>query len=158
MSIKNVFSRKNRILLAELVRTDFKLRYQDSILGYLWSLLKPLFLFAILYIIFGVILKLGKGVPNFPVYLLIGVVLWEFFTEATKQGMSAVVKRGSLLRKINFPKYIVVFSATISAFINLLINLAIIMVFILATRADVQWQAIVWVPILIVELYVLSLA
>jgi ABC-2 type transport system permease protein len=151
-------SKKNRVLLNELVRTDFKLRYQGSVLGYLWSLLRPLFLFSILYVVFGVILQLGKGVPNFPVYLLLGVVLWEFFTEATKQGMNAIVKRSSLLRKINFPKYIIVFSATISALINMVINLGVVGVFIIFTGAEVQWQAILWVPLLIVELYALALA
>jgi ABC-2 type transport system permease protein len=156
--LKRIFSKQNKALLSELVRTDFKLRYQGSVLGYLWSLLRPLFLFGILYVVFGVILQLGKGVPNFPVYLLLGVVLWEFFTEATKQGMSAIVNRGSLLRKINFPKYIVVFSATISAFINMLINLVVVGGFIVFTGADVQWQAVFILPLLILELYILALA
>jgi ABC-2 type transport system permease protein len=156
--LMRLFSKRNKALLSELVRTDFKLRYQGSALGYLWSLLRPLFLFGILYVVFGVILQLGRGVPNFPVYLLLGVVLWEFFTEATKQGMTAIVNRGSLLRKINFPKYIVVFSATISAFLNMLINLVVVGAFIVVTGAEVQPEAIFLLPLIIIELYVLSLA
>src|SRR3990167_4499788 len=106
MKISNIFSRRNRILLRELVVTDFKLRYQGSALGYLWSLLKPLLLFAILYVIFVEFLRFGSDVEHFPLYLLLGIVLWGFFTEATNQGIQAIVSRGDLIRKINFPKYI----------------------------------------------------
>ena len=83
MKLSNIFSRRNRILLRELVVTDFKLRYQGSALGVLWSVLKPLFLFAILYIVFDQFLRLGRDIEHFPVYLLLGIVVWSFFTEAT---------------------------------------------------------------------------
>jgi ABC-2 type transport system permease protein len=107
MKLSNIFSRRNRILLRELVVTDFKLRYQGSVLGYAWSLLKPLFLFAIMYVVFGVIVKLGS-IEHYSVYLLLGIVLWTFFSEATSQGMSSITSRGDIIRKINFPKYIIV--------------------------------------------------
>ena len=115
MKIPRVWNRKNRILLGELVKTDFKLRYQGSVLGYLWAILKPLLMFAILYIVFVKILRFGSDIPHYPVYLLTGTVLWSFFTECTSQGIQAVVSRGDLLRKISFPKYIVVVSATATA-------------------------------------------
>ena len=70
MKLSNIFSRKNRILLRELVVTDFKLRYQGSALGYAWSVLKPLFLFVILYVVFEKFLRLGRDIEHFPVYLL----------------------------------------------------------------------------------------
>ena len=73
------FSRKNRILLKELIKTDFKLRYQGSAIGYLWSILKPLMLFAIMYIVFVRFLPLGGDVPHWPVALLLGNVIWTFF-------------------------------------------------------------------------------
>ncbi len=76
---RRVFSKQNRALLAELVRTDFKLRYQGSVLGYAWSLLRPLFLFVILYAVFVKFLKIGGDVPHFPVYLLLGIVIWNFY-------------------------------------------------------------------------------
>ena len=72
---KKALKRDNKILLAELVRTDFKLRYQGSVLGYTWSLLRPLLLFAILYIVFAKFLRFGDAIPNFPIYLLLGIVL-----------------------------------------------------------------------------------
>lgn len=157
MKISNIVSRKNRILLRELVITDFKLRYQGSVLGYLWSLLKPLLLFAILYVVFINFLKLGEGVEHIAIYLLLGVVLWSFFTEATSQGMQAIVSRGDLIRKINFPKYIIVISGTISALINLLINLLVVLVFAIINGVDFKWSALL-LPLNIFELYVLALA
>lgn len=159
MKISNIFSRKNRILLRELVVTDFKLRYQGSILGYVWSLLKPLLLFTILYIVFVKFLRFdrGSGVDHFSVYLLLGVVIWSFFTEATSQGMVAIVGRGDLIRKINFPKYIIVISGTLSALINFFLNLIVVSVFMLINGVEFQLTALL-LPLNILELYVFSLA
>jgi len=157
MKISNIFSRKNRILLRELVITDFKLRYQGSVLGYLWSLLKPLLLFAIMYVVFIHFLRFGEGREHFAVSLLLGIVLWTFFTEATGQGMQAIVSRGDLIRKINFPKYVIVMSGTISALINLIFNLLVVFVFMLFDGVDFKWTALLF-PLNIIELYVFSLA
>lgn len=157
MKLKNILSRRNRILLRELVVTDFKLRYQGSILGYLWSLLKPLLLFTILYFVFVRFLKFGEGIEHFEVSLLLGIVMWSFFTEATTQGMQAIVSRGDLIRKINFPKYIIVISGTISALINLLLNLLVVLVFIVINGVDIKWS-ILMLPLNILELYVFALA
>jgi ABC-2 type transport system permease protein len=157
MKLSNILSRRNRILLRELVITDFKLRYQGSVLGYLWSLLKPLFLFAVLYVVFVQFLRFGSDVEHFPIYLLLGIVLWSFFTEATTQGMQAIVSRGDLIRKINFPKYIIVISGTISALINLAFNLLVVFIFILINQVDLN-ASLLLLPINIIELYVFSLA
>lgn len=157
MKITNVLNRRNRILLRELVITDFKLRYQGSVLGYLWSLLKPLLLFAILYVVFVRFLRFGADVEHFAVYLLLGIVLWTFFAEATIQGMSAIVARGDLIRKINFPKYIIVISGTISALINMLLNLLVVFIFILLNGVDIK-ATILLLPLNILELYIFSLA
>lgn len=157
MKLANVFSRRNRILLRELVITDFKLRYQGSVLGYLWSLLKPLLLFTILYVVFVKFLGLGTGIQHYPIYLLLGIVLWTFFVEATSQGMQAVVSRGDLIRKINFPKYIIVISGTISALINLLLNLIIVFIFMIVNGVDIH-RTIFLFPVNIIELYVFAVA
>lgn len=153
----NIFQRRNRILLRELVVTDFKLRYQGSILGYTWSILKPLFLFAILYLVFEKFLRLGRSIEYFPVYLLTGIVIWQFFTEATIQGLQSIVSRGDLIRKINFPKYIIVISGTISALINLSINMVVVLIFCVVTSTPIRPEAILLVPLL-VELYIFALA
>ncbi len=121
--------RYSLILLRELVITEFKLRYQGSVLGYLWSLLKPLFLFTILYFVFVYFLRVGADIPNWPVAMLLGIVLWNFFSEVTNNGLGSIVGRGDMIRKINFPKYVILFASSISAFINLLLNFIIIGVF-----------------------------
>lgn len=157
MKLSNIINRRNRILLRELVVTDFKLRYQGSILGFLWSVLKPIFLFAILYIVFEKFLRLGRDIEHFPVYLLLGIVLWTFFLEATVLGLNSIISRGDLIRKINFPKYIIVISGTISSLINLFFNLAVVMVFMLINGVDFNWSGLLIIPLL-VELYALSLA
>jgi ABC-2 type transport system permease protein len=157
MKLSNIFNRRNRILLRELVITDFKLRYQGSALGYAWSVLKPLFLFAILYVVFDRFLSIGKSIEHFPVYLLLGIVLWTFFSEATNLGLQSIVGRGDLIRKINFPKYIIVISGTISSLINLSINLLVVLFFILINGVSISWEALLIIP-LIIQLYVFALA
>lgn len=155
MKLSNVFSKRNRVLLRELVVTDFKLRYQGSVLGYAWSLLKPLFLFAIMYVVFGLLVKLGS-IEHYAVYLLLGIVLWTFFSEATNQGMSSIINRGDLIRKISFPKYIIVLSTTISALINLTLNLVIVGVLIVLNGVSLEPIAAM-LPLYIIEIYILAL-
>lgn len=156
MNIPRVLNRRNRILLKELTKTDFKLRYQGSVLGYLWALLRPLLMFAILYIVFAKLLKIGNDIPHYPVYLLCGTTMWSFFTECTSQGIQAIVSRGDLLRKISFPKYIVVVSATLTAVINMLINLGVIIIFALINGVTPSLSWLLAIPALF-ELYLLSL-
>lgn len=149
--------RYSTILLRELVRTDFKLRYQNSVLGYLWSLLRPLFLFVILYFVFAKFLKVGGTIPHYPVYLLLGIILWNYFVEVTSGSVGAVVGRGDLLRKINFPKYVIILSGSFSALINLCLNFVVIAVFIILSHVQVSWRALLVLP-LVAELFVISIA
>jgi ABC-2 type transport system permease protein len=157
MNLRNVFSRGNYSLLRELVITDFKLRYQGSALGYLWSLFRPLFLFGILLVVFGFVLKIGSNIEHYPIYLLLGIVLWNFFIEATNNGLQSIVGRGDLIRKINFPKYIIVVSGTISALINLGISMVVVFLFMVFSGVELRPSAGLIIP-LIVELYVFALA
>ena len=145
------------ILLKQLVKTDFKLRYQGSVLGYAWSLLRPLFLFVILYVVFGVFLKAKGNIPHYPVYLLLGIVLWNYFAEVTAGSVGSIVGKGELLRKINFPKYVIILAGSFSAFINLLINFVVIGIFMVVGHVGLTWQALIMLP-LIAELFIFSIA
>lgn len=149
------FNPRNRAILREMVRTDFKVRYQGSLLGYMWSLLKPLFLFAILYVVFTYIIPLGKGVPHYSVYLLTGIVLWNFFVESTTLGASSIVNKGDLIRKIMIPRYLVVISSSVSALINLGLSLVVVFIFALfdGIMPSVRWLLII--PI-ILELFIFA--
>lgn len=153
---KTLFSKKNRVLLAELTKTDFKLRYQGSVLGYMWAVLKPLLMFAILYVVFAKVLRFGDSIPHYPVYLLVGTVLWNFFNECAQQGIHAIEQRGDLIRKLSFPKYIVVVSATSTAVINVLINLCVVVVFALINGVTPSLTWLLVLPLL-AELYLLAL-
>jgi ABC-2 type transport system permease protein len=154
--MKRLFSKQNRALLAELVRTDFKLRYQGSVLGYAWSLLRPLLLFLILYIVFVKFLKIGAGVPHYPVYLLLGIVIWIFFLDMTTLSLGSLVGRGDLIRKISIPRWMIVFSSSISAVINLFLNLVVIVIFMIANHVDLLETAL-WLPLILAEVYLFSL-
>lgn len=157
--VSNVISKKNRILLLEMIRTDFKLRYQNSVLGYLWSLLKPLILFAILYIVFTKFLRIGRDVPNYAVSLLLGIVLWSFFVEATSSALKSIVGQGGLIRKINIPRYLIPVSVIASALINMFLNLIIVFIFVLfAKGTPLSWATIIFFPLLLIELLVVSVA
>ncbi|MDR1447413.1 MAG: ABC transporter permease [Candidatus Ancillula sp.] len=149
-----IFSKRNKSLLFELVRTDFKLRYQDSILGYLWTLVKPMMMFAILYIVFVKFFRIGADFPNFSLYLLLGIVIFSFFQEATMQGLTSIVVRGDLLRKISLPKYVIVISGTISSLINFLLNLLVVILFCIISGVHFR-TSIFLIPINILELYII---
>ena len=144
------------ILLRELVKTDFKLRYQGSMLGMAWSVLKPLMLFAVMYVVFVRFLRFGAGIPHFAVSLLLAQTLWAFFQEATSQGMQTIVGRGDLLRKLKFPKYIVVVSSTVSALINLVISLFVVLIFMIVNGVEFR-PTILLFPLVVVELYIFAL-
>ena len=156
MKIPKIWNKRNRVLLKELIKTDFKLRYQGSMLGYLWAVLRPLLMFAILYVVFAKILRFGGDIPHYPVYLLTGTVLWNFFTESCGQGIQSIVMRGDLIRKISFPKWIIVVSATSTALINLTINLCVIIVFALLNGVVPSFSWLL-VPFSVIELYTLCL-
>jgi len=144
------------ILLKELVRTDFKLRYQGSVLGYAWSLLKPMLLFVILYVVFVKFLKVGDGVPHFPVYLLLGIVMWNFFNEMTMQSTTAIVGRGDLIRKIRIPRWTIIVSSSLAALINLGLNLVVVAIFMAVNRVGLL-DTLPLILLALVEVYLFAL-
>jgi len=146
-----------RALLKQLVVTDFKLRYQGSALGYVWSLFKPMMMFGVLYVVFTYIIPTGKDIPHFPAYLLLGIVVWTFFTEATTMGLGSIVGRGDLIRKVNISKLSIVVSAILSAGVNLALNSLILFIFMIASGAEVNWAMVIFLPLLFIELILLAL-
>jgi len=146
-----------RIILGAMVVTDFKIRYQASLLGYLWTLLKPLAMFTILYVVFIQLLRIGASIPFNAVYLLFGIVIWGLFAEVTTQGLASLVLRADLLRKISFPRYVVVLSVCVSALISFGLSMVVLVLFLLLARVPVRVD-ILWLPFLFVELVALSLS
>lgn len=148
---------KSQAILRAMVTTDFKVRYQGSLLGYVWSLLKPLFMFGILYVLFTYAIPGGsRGIDNFGVWLLMGIVLWNFFAEATMIGARSIVDNGQLIRKVAIPRYLLVASSSFSALINLGLGLVVVVFFALwsGVMPSLSWLLII--PI-IMQLFMLSL-
>nr|WP_216656902.1 ABC transporter permease [Bifidobacterium sp. DSM 109963] len=144
------------VVLKGLVKTDFKLRYQGSMLGIAWSVLQPLMLFCVMYVVFAKFLRMSDGTPTYPVVLLMGISSWQFYNEATSIGLRSIVDRGDLLRKIHFPNYIVVASATIGSLISLGINFLVVFVFALFNHVHFTWRVLL-LPLNFIELYILAL-
>ena len=154
--IEKYFKASNISLVRELVSSDFKLRYQGSVLGYLWSLLRPLFMFGVLYVVFTHVIRVGNTIPYYPSYLLLGLVLWTFFIEATSSGMNSITGHGDMIRKVSIPKYLIVISTMLSAFVNFCLNMVIVFIFMLFGHVPFRLTILV-TPIVIIELMIFSL-
>jgi ABC-2 type transport system permease protein len=113
-------------------------------------------MFAILYLVFTQVFKIGGSVPNFPIYLLLGIVLWGFFTEMTGLSLSAVVARGDLIRKIRIPRWMIIVSASIGALINFSLNLVVVGILALVSGMDLLITSL-YVPLFIVLIYLFAL-
>jgi len=150
-------STRNLNLTRELSITQFKLKYTGSALGYVWSLIKPLMLFGIMYLVFSVLLKAGVGTYNFPVQLLVAIVLWTFFVEATSTAMNAVAGAGGLIRKAYFPRWILVIASTASASLSFIINTILVLIVTFALgHLELSWRSLL-APLYYIELVVLVL-
>lgn len=135
-------------LTLTLARTEFKLRYFGSALGYLWSLMRPLLFFGVLYLFFVKVLKIGK-VPHYGVYLLTGIVYWTFLAEATGNAVNCLVAREALLRKVRFPRMVVPLSVSLTAVFNLGMNFIAVIVFALASgiTPSARWLELIAIAV-----------
>lgn len=141
-------------LFKTLTWTNFKMRYYGSILGYIWSLLKPLALFGVLYVVFTVYMKLTA--PHYKVFLLLGIIIWEFFSQATMTGMMGFIGNYTLIRKVYLPRIVLVAATVSSSFIALLLNLLIFTLFALFDGISLNLRMLWFLPLL-GSLYLLAL-
>lgn len=117
-------------LLWMVASSDFKLTYFGSVLGYLWSFMQPLLFFGVLYLVFGILLKFAT-VPDFPVLLLMNIVLFNFFQQAAGGSVASVVVRENLVRKMHFPRLVIPLAVVCTAAMQLFLNLIVVMLFML---------------------------
>jgi ABC-2 type transport system permease protein len=143
-------------LTLTLATTDFKLRYFGSVLGYLWSLVRPLLFFAVLFVVFTKAFHAGAGIPHYAVYLLTSIMLWTFFIETTAGSVQCLLTREGLLRKMRFPRLVIPLSVGLTAMFNLGINFIVVFVFALATGVTprVSWLELVPLVLLLSTLAV----
>lgn len=136
--------------------SEFKLKYAGSAFGYAWSVAKPLALFTVLYLVFAHVFKLGTISDFYGVSLLIGIVLFGFFTDATSLGMTSLVARESLLRKLVFPRIVIPTAATITAGLTFLVNAVVVAGFVAWKQVTPQLDWLLVIPLL-AELYLFTL-
>ena len=127
-----------QFLFDELVKRDFKKRYNRTVLGIVWSVLSPLLMLSVMAVIFGNFF--GRSIEHYVVYLFSGQIIFNYFTEATNEGMLALVSNSSIFTKINVPKYLFLFSKNVSAIINFLIILFIYFSFVLLEGISLTWE------------------
>lgn len=136
--ILNFFNHK--FLFEELVKRDFKAKYKRTILGIVWSILSPLLMLTVMAIIFGNFF--GHSIEHYIVYLFSGQVIFNYFIEATNEGMQALMTNSSIFTKINVPKYLFLFSKNVSALINFGIILIIYLCFVVLDGINITWNFI----------------
>ena len=143
-------------LTLTLATTDFKLRYFGSVLGYLWSLVRPLLFFAVLFVMFTKVFHAGAGVPHYAVYLLTSIMLWTFFVETTAGSVQCLLTREGLLRKMRFPRLVIPLSVGLTAMFNLAINFIVVFAFALATGVTprISWLELIPLVLLLSTLAV----
>lgn len=127
---------KYDFLFRQLVNRDFKAKYKRSMLGMLWSFLNPLLTMAVQYIVFSTLFK--SNIENYPVYLLVGIVFFNFFSEAVSMGMTSITSNASLIKKVYVPKYIYPISRVASSMINFLLALIPLVLVMIVTRTGLH--------------------
>jgi len=149
---ENSLGRKNYVYLTLVMAiTDFKIKYDNSVLGYFWSLLKPLLMFGTLYLVFSVFVR--WQVENYKLYLLLGIILWNFLSEVTLNSMILLEGKAPILKKIYFPRWIIVIASSLTSLLTLLLNIVVFFVFFILSGASFRstsWRMVVY----LIELYV----
>lgn len=150
-------SRRFFDLLWLISLTEFKRVYFGTVLGYLWSLIRPLTLFAVLLFVFTKVFKVGHTLPFYPVLLLLGIVLFNFFSEATTAAVTSVAAQEGVVRKTQFPRLVIPLSTVITSALNLGVNLVVVLAFIIAWGVPVAWTWLLF-PFALVLLCMLTTA
>lgn len=145
---------KCRFLIQQLVSKDIKLKYRRSFLGYVWSVLNPLMVMVVMYLVFSHMFRFN--VENYPAYLIIGQTLFTFMTEATNQAIYSITGNGALLKKVYVPKYVFTLSKVTSSLVNLLFSIGAMIIVFIVTRVQFSW-AMLFFPVILFELYIFSI-
>jgi len=141
-------------LVLQFALKDFKIRYTHSLLGYTWSVLNPLIFSLIYFLVFSVFIRFD--IPNYPGYLLLGIVLWNFFAEGTSNGVASLLAQRGIVTKVPIPRQTIVFAAVLNAMMTFAIGLGILEALLLVTGTPVG-LALVTFPLLLLDLIILTL-
>lgn len=152
MSVFKTFG-KYRNLLAELVKKDIKLKYRNSYLGVLWTMLEPLLTMVVLTLVFSKLL--GKGTKDFPVYILTGRLLYSFFSNGTKAALKSVRSNASMIKKVYVPKYMYPFASVLSGYVIFLISL-IVLAAVAVARGVYPTVRLLWIVVPLLQILLLT--
>jgi ABC-2 type transport system permease protein len=149
--------RRSLELLYLIAVTEFKRTYFGTMLGYLWSLARPLMLFGVLLAVFTQIFRLGSDVPHYEVLLLFNIVLFGFFSEATGAAVTSIVAQEGVVRKTQFPRLMIPLAVVLTSLFNLGLNLVAVLVFLLAFGVTPMWTWLLF-PVILILLIVITVA
>ncbi|HEV7687843.1 MAG TPA: ABC transporter permease [Acidimicrobiia bacterium] len=141
-------------LLLNLVRLELKAKYKASALGFAWSLLNPAMYLVVFYIAFDVIL--GAGIPRFPIYLLSGLLVWNFFTAALNSGTGSVVAGQGLVKKVWFPREVLPLASVGAALVHFFLQFLVLIIALTAVRHPVGWREVPLLPLALFDLVLLA--
>ncbi len=144
-------------LLYLIAVTEFKRAYHGTVLGYVWTLCRPLLLFTVLLAVFTRIIRLGSTVPHYPVLLLLNIVVFGFFQEATTIAVGSIVAQEAIVRKTQFPRLVIPLAVVLTSIFNLAMNLVVVFVFVLAFGVPPMATWLLF-PLLLLILSVLTTA
>lgn len=143
-----------RQLIWQLAWSEFKLRYKNSILGYFWSLLEPLLMLTVLYYVFSHLMKMQ--IENYQLFLLLGIIIWNFLSRATSIGMNSIVGKPSLIKKIYFPRDIFVISSCITALLMSVFESIVFIIYMIYFKVSISVYMLE-APIILICLLILSI-
>lgn len=126
--VNDIWNRRS--LIRTFAINDLKIRYRNSVLGFFWSILEPLLMLSVLYIIFTNVAK--SDIPYYPLYLLLGLIMWNMLSRGTSMGLHSIMSRGGIITKIYFPREVPAISSCITASIMLLLELVVFSIFLVA--------------------------
>jgi ABC-2 type transport system permease protein len=149
--------RRSLELLYLIAVTEFRRTYLGTALGYVWSIARPLLLFGVLLVVFTEAFDLGERVKSYPVLLLLNIVLFGFFQEATNQAVPSIVTQESVVRKTQFPRVVIPLAVVLTSAFNLAVNLVVVFGFVLASGIEPRWTWLLF-PLVLAALVVLAAA
>lgn len=145
-----------RELLQELIKRDLRVKYRKSVLGYLWSLLNPLLMMMVVSTVFSYVFRFD--IENYPVYLITGQTLFNFFQEATNMAMTSITNSASLIKKVYLPKQVFPVSRILSSFVTFLFSLLAIVIIMILTRVEITWTILLFpLPLLYILVFSIGL-
>jgi ABC-2 type transport system permease protein len=137
--------------------TDFRLGYLGTFLGYLWSLMRPVLLFGVYYVVFTQVFRFGDQIKDYPVLLLFNIMLFTFFADAAQRSVNSVVANEAVVRKMQFPRIVIPFSIVLTAAFNMCLNLAAVFIFMLIYGITPVWTWLL-LPLILAPLVLFTTA